>query len=188
MPNVMNSLKLSHSTRLNSKHLLLTLFLAMLIAAPLSLYFDLQLLHKEGAQNSGGLAWANSGNLSTLSLYEVSSYIQNPRDVNWSGIISMGIGAGTIGFLLFMSYRCLWWPLHPLGFAASPIGWAMRVIWFSMFLGWLCKFVIIKTGGLKLYRKARPVFLGLILGDCIMGGIWTIVGLIIGKTYNVLPI
>ncbi len=188
MPNVMNSLKLSNSTKLNPKHLLMVLFLAMLIAAPLSLYFDLQLLHKEGAQNSGGLAWANSGHLSTLSLKEISSYIQNPRDVNWSGIISMGIGGVVMGFLLFMSYQCLWWPLHPLGFAASPIGWAMRVIWFSMFLGWLCKFVIIKSGGLGLYRKARPVFLGLILGDCIMGGIWSTVGFIIGRTYNVLPI
>ncbi len=93
-----------------------------------------------------------------------------------------------MAFLLFMSYRCLWWPLHPLGLAASPIGWAMQVIWFSIFLGWLAKFIILKVGGLKLYRGARPVFLGLILGDCIMGGIWTIVGLIVGRTYNVLPI
>ncbi len=75
-----------------------------------------------------------------------------------------------------------------MGFAASPIGWAMLVIWFSIFLGWLSKFIILKAGGLKLYRRARPLFLGLILGDCIMGGIWTIIGLIVGKAYNVLPI
>ena len=188
MPNVMNSFKLSNSTKLNGKHLLGAIFLAMLVAAPLSIYFDLALLHKEGALNSGGLAWWNNCIGSTISYNEISGYIRAPRDINWSGIISMGIGGLIMAFLLLMSYRCLWWPLHPLGFAASPIGWAMLVIWFSIFLGWLSKFIIIKAGGLKLYRKARPLFLGLILGDCIMGGIWTTVGLIIGKAYNVLPI
>ncbi len=188
MPNVMNSLKLSNSTKLNSKHLIGAIVLAIILAAPLSIYFDMALLHKEGSLNSGGLAWWNTAVGSTLSYSEISSYVRAPRDVNWSGILSMGIGAGVMVFLLFMSYQFLWWPLHPLGFASSPIGWAMQVIWFSIFLGWLAKFIIIKAGSLKMYRKARPFFLGLILGDCIMGGIWTTIGLIIGRAYNVLPI
>ena len=79
MPNVMHAFKMSYATRLNSKHLLGVLFLSMLLAAPLSLFFDFRLLHREGAANSGGLAWANNVWLSSVSLNEVSTYIGQPR-------------------------------------------------------------------------------------------------------------
>jgi hypothetical protein len=54
-------------------------------------------------------------------------------------------------------------PLHPLGFAVASV---IQVTWcmLSIFLGWLAKLVIIKLGGLQLFLKARPFFLGLILG------------------------
>ena len=35
---------------------------------------------------------------------------------------------------------------------------------FSLFLGWLCKWIIVRLGGIQLYQRARPFFLGLILG------------------------
>ena len=79
MPNVIHAFKMSYATRLNSKHLLGVLFLSMLLAAPLSLFFDFRLLHREGAANSGGLAWANNVWLSSVSLNEVSTYIGQPR-------------------------------------------------------------------------------------------------------------
>lgn len=79
MPNVMHGFKMSHITRLSPKHLLGVLFLSMLLAAPLSLFFDFRLLHREGAANSGGLAWANNVWLSSVSLNEVSTYIGQPK-------------------------------------------------------------------------------------------------------------
>ena len=39
--------------------------------------------------------------------------------------------------------------------------------------------IVLKYGGLKLHRQARPFFLGLILGGYMVGGFWTIVGDII---------
>ena len=35
---------------------------------------------------------------------------------------------------------------------------------FSLFLGWVCKTLIVRLGGIQLYQRARPLFLGLILG------------------------
>ena len=39
------------------------------------------------------------------------------------------------------------------------------LMWGSVFVGWGLSTVIRRYGGLLFYRKARPVFLGLILGD-----------------------
>ena len=49
------------------------------------------------------------------------------------------------------------------GFAVASV---IQVTWcmLSIFLGWLAKLTIIKLGGLQLFLKARPFFLGLILG------------------------
>jgi hypothetical protein len=45
-------------------------------------------------------------------------------------------------------------------------------VWFSIFLGWLCKSLITRFGGSDTYRKTTPVFLGLALGDIVMILLW----------------
>lgn len=42
------------------------------------------------------------------------------------------------------------------------------------------KYSIVKYGGLRAYRQARPVFLGLVLGEMTCAGIWAIIGVITG--------
>ena len=51
------------------------------------------------------------------------------------------------------------------------------------------KFSIIKYGGLKAYRSARPFFLGLVLGEMVCAGLWAIVGMTTGIStgYRIMP-
>ncbi len=47
----------------------------------------------------------------------------------------------------------------------------VRGDWFGMFLAWLVKSILISYGGVILYRKVRPLFLGFIMGACVgVGG------------------
>jgi hypothetical protein len=46
------------------------------------------------------------------------------------------------------------------------------MFWFSIFLGWLCKGLIMRFGGIDTYRKVTPAFLGLVLGDVSMMLFW----------------
>ena len=76
--------------------------------------------------------------------------------------------------LIAARQRFIWWPFHPLGFVAS-MGWVMNYMWSTVFLAWLFKVLILKYGGARMYRKAQPLFLGMILGQLVVGGLWLVI-------------
>jgi hypothetical protein len=88
-----------------------------------------------------------------------------------------GFGAGVVGVLSAMRLRYVGWPLHPVGFLLVYT-WGLQQIWFSLFLGWLAKSLLIRLGGAKLFMRARPVFLGLIVGEASAAGFWLVVSLV----------
>ena len=46
--------------------------------------------------------------------------------------------------------------------------------------------MILRHGGLRLHRRVAPLFLGLILGDYVIGSIWAIIGPVSGlRTYKI---
>ena len=61
----------------------------------------------------------------------------------------------------------------------------MNLVWLPLLIAWLTKLYILRYGGLRLYRAVLPFFLGLILGDCTMGTLWSLIGLMLDTpTYN----
>jgi len=82
--------------------------------------------------------------------------------------------------------RFIWWLFHPAGFAVSS-SWSMNVFWGSIFISWAIKFAILRLGGLKLHRQSIPFFLGLVLGEFVVGSIWSIRGVVLGiDSYRIL--
>jgi hypothetical protein len=92
----------------------------------------------------------------------------------------MGVGFLFALSLMWMKRRFLWWQFHPIGYAVTQGDWAITFIWFSIFVSWMLKSSILKYGGIKMHRKAVPIFLGMILGDFVIGAIWGVIGLITG--------
>ena len=57
-------------------------------------------------------------------------------------------------------------------------------MWASLATSTCIKWVILRHGGVKSYRKAIPFFIGMILGEFVIGSIWSLSGLALGiKTY-----
>ncbi len=76
-----------------------------------------------------------------------------------------------------------WWPIHPIGFlvfAAYPT----YKIWFSFFLGWLCKVLVMRYGGMQLYKRMKSAAMGLIAAEAVIAGIFLIVALIAGLCFD----
>jgi len=90
----------------------------------------------------------------------------------------MGIAFGITGFLLGMKMRFIWWPFHPIGYVLATGPGKLVYIWCPVLVSWAIKFVILKYGGLRAYRRAIPFFAGLILGDYIGSCSWSIMGIV----------
>ena len=102
----------------------------------------------------------------------------------------MSIGFAITGLLAFLRLRYAWWPLHPIGFLMIGT-FPGAHLWLSIFLGWLCKTLIVKFGGSKLYSAAKPFFLGLIVGESAAAGFWLLMGIVLsalGLPYRVVNI
>ena len=48
----------------------------------------------------------------------------------------------------------------------------MQRLWLCVAIGWLVKAIILRYGGAVLFRKLKPVFYGLILGEFVTAGLW----------------
>ena len=91
-----------------------------------------------------------------------------------------------MGLLMMARRHYLWWPLHPVGFPISVIGYPVLTVWFSVFIAWLIKVLVLKYGGVRLYLKTRPFFMGMILGYFTPGGFYLIIDHFTGMTWNVI--
>lgn len=102
---------------------------------------------------------------------------------NVQGLVWTGVGA-VIMLLLITAQRVLfWWPVHPVGFIICSVYWT-DALWFSIFLAWVTKLILVKVGGQGLYRKARRFFLGMILGQFTVAGVWAVIDTLTGSTDN----
>ncbi|HLJ54073.1 MAG TPA: DUF6785 family protein [Chthonomonadaceae bacterium] len=100
---------------------------------------------------------------------------------DWRGIAAMGAGALITVALAGLRARFLWFPLHPVGYLAANC-WGIHINWLAFFLGWLINALISRYGGLALYRKLLPLFIGLVIGDMLHEGLWGLVRLAAGTT------
>ena len=179
---------LVHASRITEKisqrrRLVTVITITLLIAVAVSFITMLALCYKYGIRELG-LDWASR---STLHTYEnVVALIENPPETSrWVRTFAL-IGAAVMLLLVVGYHRFFWWPLHPIGYLTCYSS-AMRILWFSFFVGWLCNAMCMRYGGVVLFKRIRYLFIGLIIGDFLMGGIWALAGLFSDASYQVLP-
>ena len=78
--------------------------------------------------------------------------------------------------MLILRTRFVGWPLHPVGYAVSS-SWSMNLLWMPLLIAWIIKLLVLRYGGLRLYRQGLPLALGLFLGEYVAGGFWSLVGI-----------
>jgi hypothetical protein len=87
------------------------------------------------------------------------------------------VGAGITLALSILTARYSWWPLHPVGYVLVN-AFTTYHSWLSILIGWLAKTILLRLGGVSLFRAAQPFFIGLVLGECGAAGFWLFVALV----------
>jgi hypothetical protein len=177
---VANGLKLIDGMDRRSRRLVLRgIGLAIVIGAVGSCWMVLHLAWVHGAVNLDN--WRFKSGPSYLFNTVVRSLDQTA--VYGTGLATFAGGGVAMVFLTWLRHRLPWWPLHPIGF---PIGanYLMNYIWFSVFLAWLIKLMVLRFGGANAFRHSQVFFLGLIAGEALCDGLWLIVDYFTGHVGN----
>jgi hypothetical protein len=117
----------------------------------------------------------------------VGSRMLKASPVFTRGFWYAGLGMAIAILLMVLRTRFVWWPLHPVALPISTI-WYTDTFFFSVFLAWGIKAVVLKFGGGSFYRKTRIFFIGIILGEAAVAGMWIAIDYFTGMIGNrVLP-
>ena len=178
MPHCANGLKLSEQIGARRRWLFAGMLLGILAGVAGALWMLLKLAYTYGAINlrPTHFIWLPHY------VYEyAAARINAPSGPDWWGWFHTGAGALVMAGLMLARRYWAWWPLHPLGF---PISSVFSWMAFNAFLAWAIKGVILRYGGPRLYRQIRPFFLGMILGQFVIYGIFWIIDSFTGAVGN----
>jgi hypothetical protein len=177
MPHQLEAFKLSERIHFSNVKLIIAMMVATVVGAIVTFVAHLGFYYKY----PGYAIWGGGP------FYTLQSWMAHPVGPDLPILKHLGFGFIFTFLLMFMTRRYLWWPFHPVGYAVGS-GWAISWMWFSVFLSWLAKKLILSYGGSKAYRAAVPMFLGFILGQFFMGSFWSLLGLILNRgMYTIFP-
>lgn len=182
MPSLFHARKVT--SRVGSQRVILGSIVAALIAGiTVSFAAMLALCYKYGIRELQ-MDWATR---TTHTMYQnLNSLIELPSQ-SGSWVMIFSIIGGLVTLALVICYqRFYWWPIHPLGYLTAYSS-AMKILWFSFFVGWLFNMLCMRYGGVALFSRFRFLFAGMIIGDFLMGGAWAVVGLFSDVSYLSFP-
>jgi hypothetical protein len=176
MPHQLEAFKMAERTGANTKKMLIAMILAIILGIWATFWIYPYTLYKYGAANAGELlaaGWQAYDNL--------SGWLLHPRTTDVLGLSITGASFIFSIMIWWARTRFFWFPLHPAGYVLGISSGTIDVYWFALFICSVIKWVILRYGGIKFYNKAVPFFMGLVIGDYVIGCFWGILSLILGQ-------
>ncbi len=174
LPTYVDMMRLSDATQIRRRALVIALAVGSLLSIAASLWVALDVYYRYGAATALTDQWRTyQGRMPFEILRSQLDGTVPPLDL--PRVLAAVCGfAVTLG-LQAANLRLMWWPFHPAGFVMAQSG-ALEWFWCPMLIAAAIKIVLMRAGGLKLYRRAIPFFIGLVLGDYAIAIVLTILG------------
>ena len=179
-----NGLRIATVAKLNLRRTVLAIALGCLLATAIGYGLSICLAyHGLIPRETGEL----TGALPTFHFNKLVAMLQRPISVQWHAIAGIGLGFALMWGLEVAHRRSIWFGLSPLGYLIG-LTRVMDRMWLSILVGWLANVLVNRYLGLRGYRKLRPFFLGLILGELLTAGQWLLVDGLTGlRGHDMLP-
>lgn len=163
--------KAAQTMNMSARSMLLAMSVAIVVGLITSVWAVLHSMYVNGTMNCA------TGLMGMQGWQRLEGWLTMPEGARVPATVATIFGALlTIGLgLLRMNFT--WWLWHPVGYAICS-SWSMNKLWACMFIAWLVKGLITRYGGAKAYQAALPFFVGLVLGEFCIGGLWSIIGII----------
>lgn len=164
LPGFLHTLKMAHERGLcgvQVRRLMMAVAAAVAVAMAVTIFTTVATLYSKGALAS----YAFSATLGPQRVFTGAATVWRngvtlePNNLGW-----MALGAAIVWLLLQARSHFLWFPLHPLGYIVAPT-YGITKLWFSFFVGWLVKALIMRYGKHDAYVAVRPFMIGMIFGN-----------------------
>lgn len=169
----LESFKLADLTKSSKRVMAFIVMLALVIGLAVGYWMHLTAYYEHGSNilegGTGVMGGTRGAALIRQEYSKMQSYMVSDNSPNYARTIAAGVGFLFALILMILRQMFLWFPLHPLGFAmVTAYG---DPLWGAFLTVWIIKKLVMKYGGMRLYRKLVPGFLGLALGHFFTAGI-----------------
>ena len=177
MPDQLEAFKLAELTGIRNRGMFVALVIASIVGVVSTLILFPYAVYDEGIIS--GSEQIHSGGTEAYNL--LSAWLVNPKSTDWFAMSILGLAFIFNLGVMFLRARFVWCPLHPAGYVigVAPGTLIINVLWLPLVIAMTAKWVILRHGGVKAYRRAIPFFVGLVLGEALLGCFWPIVSLIL---------
>lgn len=170
---MLDGLKVSEGSGVKRRGLLPGFIAAGVLALIFASIVQIWLSYTRGASHLYGYI-TQGNNVWAFTDYQAAMAGNASTAFDWRCPTFFAVGVGFTVLLSYMRSMFFWWPFHPLGYALSG-SWTMVVMWFSCLVAWIIKVPVLRYGGMRLYVRARPFFIGMMLGEFAMAVFWTLI-------------
>jgi len=176
MPHQLEAFKIAEQANLSNRRMLVAVLTAAVIGVLVAFWVQLHLYYKHGAASGYFGPWALGYGREYFR--RLRNWIYYPTNTDWIAVLFMGVGFSVMALLTYLRVRFFWLPLHPLGYIMAS-NQEMSDLWAPILICLFLKWIILRHGGIRSYRRAVPFFLGLVLGDYLMGSIWSLLSVVL---------
>jgi hypothetical protein len=171
MPGMLESFKLADDCHVRMRSLVMPIMAALGISVIFGFWSCMHIGYADGvmAKCMGRANWTAMEQFGFLNSSQQAGF--HPEPARWAAV---GGGAGLVVLLTWLRAKYAWFPFHPLGYC---MGNELRWHWMPFMVAWAAKLVVLRYGGLTLYRRSIPFALGLVLGDYTIAAIWSLIGM-----------
>ena len=171
MPHQLESFKLAEQTHADYRKWSKALLFLGGAAVFIAFWAILQLMYSYGAESKSRITFGAEA-YNTL-----TGWIKSPQPGKFQEFMAIWVGFGIAFLLQLLRMRFPWWPLHPLAFAVTS-SYEINLVWGPLFLAWIFKSLILRYGGRGGFHRSLPFFIGLMLGQFVVGSLWNIYGIL----------
>lgn len=176
LPSLLDSYKLAGQAGVNLRRLMLPVGLAIATAVGSSYVAMMLIPYRYAGVSLAPWFLLHSPQQPFKTL---AARLLTPTQANPLGMAFVAVGGLVTAGLFAMRARFVWWPFHPMGFAMGP-SWPMIQLWFSILVGWVAKWLLVRYGTAKTYDRAKPLFMGLVVGEFVAAAVWLLISHLTG--------
>lgn len=171
MPHQLEAFKLAEQSHSDYRKWFWGMALFGILAAFVAFWAMLHLMYEYGARAKSTMTFGPEA------YTRLEGWLKTPKFGSFPAGVAAGVGFITALFLQWMRVRFTWWPFHPLAYAVTS-SWSINLVWLPLFFAWVLKVVILRYGGRIAFQRSIPFFIGLMLGQFVLGSFLNIYGII----------